>query len=128
MVQRLVISLNMSLAVANYLKERPEAGVKMVNRIISEIDSDKRIKLLRNQVLVVLGKAIEQNSTDTVSKLLNWSIAWNYSYITSGERPKVTKVMDKAINRIIKMAMRELLWKLFGWEYSASSCNNEPDF
>ncbi len=128
MVQRLVITLNMSLAVVDYLKEKPEAGVKMVNGIISEIDSDKRIKLLRNQILVVLGKVIEQNSTDTVSKLLNWSIAWNYSYITSGERPKITKVMDKAINNVIKMAMRELLWKLYSWDFSASRCDNEPDF
>ncbi len=113
MVHRLVISINMSMNMVENLRKMPGAGVQMINRIIAEIDSDHRIKLIRYQVLVVIGKLNDKAGTHTVSSLLNWSISWDYCYLTSGERPRVSKVGDRAISVIIMMATRELLWKFY---------------
>lgn len=113
MVHRLVISINMSMNMVENLRKMSGAGVQMIDRIIAEIESDHRIKLIRYQVLVVIGTLNVQTSTHPVSSLLNWSITWNYSYLTSGERPRVSKVMDKAVSSIIMMATRELLWKFY---------------
>lgn len=116
MVDHLVIMIDMNMDAIEYLKKMPGAGVRMVNKIISEIDSDKRIKLIKYQVLVVLGKTYEENGRTPVTSLFNWSLSWNYCYLAPGGQPKVSKVMDKAVCKIITIATRELLWAFYSWD------------
>lgn len=113
MLHHLLITIDMNMDAVEYLKKVPGAGARMVNKIISEIDSDKRIKLMQYQVLIVLGKTCEESNHTSVTSLFNWSIFWKYRYLSTGERPKVTKVMDKAINKIITLATRDLLWSFY---------------
>lgn len=115
MVDRLVISINMSRNMLEYLHIMPDSGVKMVKKIIYQIDCDKRIKVTRYKVLVVLGRLNEKNALKTVN-LSSCPISWDYSYFTSCHNLKVTKAMDKAVSTIIIMAIREVLWDFYSWD------------
>lgn len=122
MVHRLVITIDMNMDAIEYLKKLPDAGVRMINRIISDVDSDKRIRLIRYQVLIVLGKINEESGGTPVVSMCNWSIGWNYSYLTSGEHQRISKVQDKAICSIIQMATRELLWTFYSRDSLGADC------
>ena len=65
-----------------------------------------------------------QKVVNTASMLKNWSTSWNYSYITSDKDVHVTKVMDKAVCTIIKMAIRDMLWKFYSWDSPNSNFYN----
>lgn len=124
MILRLVITINMSGNIIEHFKNVPDAGPEMVSRIISGIDADKQIKLIRYQVLVVLGKLTLQNNANAVSMLRNWSISWSHSYFLSGNQKKITKKMDKAVCTIIRTATREMLWKFYSWDSPSSNFYN----
>lgn len=116
MVRCVIISLRLGQQVAEFLRQKPDAGGEMVYSIISRINDSKTVRLTRHQVVVVLGRLLEEGPAFGVfwQKRL---IAIDQYYYTTHDI-KVSQAMDKGVRRIVDRAVEDCLEQLHVWETS----------
>jgi len=114
MVRCVIISLRLGQQVAEFLRQKPEAGDELVDMIISRINDSRTIKLTRHQVVVVLGNL----NVGAPAKGAFWhkrTIAIDQYYYSVGGSA-VSRTTDKGVRRIVDNATQLCLARFYAWE------------
>jgi len=120
MVRYVVINMLVGLYVVDYLRQKPEAGLKMIEAITHEIEVASKNRIACRQVIVVIGKLYDDGDEleDIPFKRRN-TIAWRHYYYLNEIPQKVTQAMDRKITHIIKTSINNLISRYYIWKLAA---------
>jgi hypothetical protein len=94
----------------------------MIERIVHEIEADSKGKLCYRQVLVVIGKLYNDgDKLENIPFKRRNTIAWKYHYLVSDKQLKITRSMDRGVNRVVQKSLQDLLEKFYVWKTSPLS-------
>lgn len=117
-----VINMLLGIYVVAYLRQKPEAGHVMIDRISHEIEAGSKGQFCYRQVVIVIGKLYDDGDKleDIPFKRRN-TIAWEHHYLVSDDQSRITRATDRIINRIIRKSMQELLEKFYLWRLTSTA-------
>jgi hypothetical protein len=116
MVRCVIISLRLGKQVAEFLRQKPEAGNEMVESIFTRINDSSAVRLTRHQVVVVIGNLVEQVPANGAFWYKR-TIAIDQYYYSIGDST-VNRATDKGVRRIVDKAIQLCLERLHAWEIS----------
>lgn len=120
MVRYVVINILVGLYVVDYLRQKPEAGLKMIETITHEIEVVSKNRIACRQVIVVIGKLYDDgDELQRIPFKLRNTIAYRHYYYLNEIPKNVTQTMDRKITHIIKTSINDLLNRYYIWKVAA---------